>query len=146
MQRLHMFWQTYHSNPYMGVWMLLYTYRHYLDHTYHSTMTYYITYTTPYRHTECIKCNMYGRPDMTLIMCSFNYFEWCIYNRWHPNETTTDIAHNDASRDVDNHSGTAEIMSNDTGSLDHEVQTEMTCQTISELEFGNRARVADYTC
>ena len=63
--------------------------------------------------------------------------------RSHPNETTNNIAHNDASRDVGNLSRTAEIMSNDTGALNHEVQTEMTCQNISELEIDSRSRIAE---
>ena len=47
---------------------------------------------------------------------------------------------------TDNYSGNSNTMSNDTGALDQEVQTEITCQTISELELDNRARVFESSC
>ena len=37
-------------------------------------------------------------------------------------------------------------MPNDTGALDQEAQTEITCQTISELELDNRTRVVESSC
>ena len=35
---------------------------------------------------------------------------------------------------------------NDTGALNQEVQTELTCQNISEFELDNRARVVESSC
>ena len=32
-------------------------------------MTFYVASTLPYWHTACIKCNMYGRPDMLFLTC-----------------------------------------------------------------------------
>ena len=42
--------------------------------------------------------------------------------------------------------GNSNTISNGTGALDQEVQTEITCQTISELELDNRARVVESSC
>ena len=62
--------------------------------------------------------------------------------------TTTDNHSASGNSNTDNHSasGNSNTMSNDTGALDQEVQTEMTCRTISDLELDNRARVIESSC
>ena len=53
----------------MGVWMHICTYRHYLHHNDHWTVTYYVAYIIPYWHTTWLNCNIYGIPDMPFSTC-----------------------------------------------------------------------------
>ena len=65
-----------------------------------------------------------------------------------------DELHDDSVHETtDNHSASGNSCSdtmanapNDTGALNQEVQTDLTCQTISELELDNRARVVESGC
>ena len=65
-----------------------------------------------------------------------------------------DELHDDSVHETtDNHSASGNSCSdtmanapNDTGALNQEVQADLTCQTISELELDNRARVVESGC
>ena len=69
-------------------------------------------------------------------------------------DVCVDELHDDSVHETtDNHSASGNSCSdtmanapNDTGALNQEVQTDLTCQTISELELDNRARVVESGC